>query len=174
MENRPAVFFDRDGVLNKDIGYLYKIEEFVWIEGAVEAIKACNQAGWLVFVITNQSGVARGYYTETDVQRLHEWMSFDLKKQNAHIDEFFYCPHYEYGQIRKYKKRCSCRKPKIGMINQAIEKYSIDIKKSILIGDKDSDIECAKKAGILGIKFAGGNLKSVFDQINIKKYLGDN
>ncbi|MGL5269158.1 MAG: HAD-IIIA family hydrolase, partial [Selenomonadaceae bacterium] len=76
--NRAAVFFDRDGVLNKDIGYLYKIEDFVWIEGAVEAIKACNQAGYLVFVITNQSGVARGYYTEADVQRLHAWMNEDL------------------------------------------------------------------------------------------------
>lgn len=155
---RPAVFFDRDGVLNDDIGYLYKIADFRWIAGAIETIKFFNDKGYHIFVITNQSGIARGYYKEVDVQVLHKWMNDELKKYNAHIDEFFYCPHHVKGVIPEYSVECGCRKPQIGMINQACAKYKIDLANSIMIGDKDSDIECAKLAGIYGIKFNGGNL----------------
>ena len=163
MENRPAVFFDRDGVLNKDIGYLYKIADFVWIEGAVEAIKACNQAGWLVFVITNQSGVARGYYTEADVQRLHEWMNEDLARYGAHIDEFFYCPHHPEGCVEEYKRTCECRKPGTKLLELACEKYAVDKQKAFLIGDKLSDMECAARAGIEGVRFLSGRVDLVVE-----------
>lgn len=166
--NRAAVFFDRDGVLNKDIGYLYKIEDFVWIEGAVEAIKACNQAGYLVFVITNQSGVARGYYTEADVQRLHAWMNEDLDRYGAHIDEFFYCPHHPSGCVDKYKKACECRKPGTKLLELACEKYVVDKPASFLIGDKMTDIECARRAGIKGIRFLSGRLDLVVEAQLVK------
>ncbi|MBQ7477711.1 MAG: HAD-IIIA family hydrolase, partial [Selenomonadaceae bacterium] len=96
-EGKKAVFFDRDGTLNVDTDYLYKIEEFRWEEDAVEAIRYCNDKGWLVIVVTNQSGVARGYYTEADVERLHAWMNEDLQKHGAHIDAFYYCPHHPKG-----------------------------------------------------------------------------
>lgn len=158
MNNKPAVFFDRDGVLNEDIGYLYKKEDFKWVQGAIETIKYFNEHAYFVFVITNQSGVARGYYTEADVQKLHEWMNAELAKYDAHIDEFFYCPHHEKGIVKEYAYDCQCRKPKIGMLNKAFEKYAIDRENSIMIGDKQSDIECAENAGVLGIRFASGDL----------------
>lgn len=159
--SKPAIFFDRDGVLNVDVGYLYKIEDFQWIDGAIEAIKYCNDKDYYVFVITNQSGVARGYYREDDIHKLHQWMNEDLYKYSAHIDEFFYCPHHIKGVIPEYSFDCECRKPKIGMIKQALEKYDINIEKSLLIGDKDSDIECAKNVGINSIKFNGEKLNFI-------------
>jgi D-glycero-D-manno-heptose 1,7-bisphosphate phosphatase len=168
MENKPAVFFDRDGVLNKDIHYLYKIEEFGWIPGAIETIQYFNKRGYYVFVITNQSGVARGYYTEDDVRNLHEWMNQQLALHDAHIDDFFYCPHHIDGTVPAYTQNCSCRKPYTGMLEQAKKKYSIDMKKSLLIGDKESDIECAKNAGILGVQFTGDNLYEMLGKTNIK------
>jgi len=158
MKNRPAVFFDRDGVLNEDIGYLYKKEDFKWVQGAIETIKYFNEHEYLVFVITNQSGVARGYYTEVDVQKLHGWMNAELAKYDAHIDEFFYCPHHVKGIVAEYSCDCACRKPKTGMLDKAFAEYSIDKDRSIMIGDKESDMECAAKAGIRGIQFSGGNL----------------
>ena len=155
---KPAVFFDRDGVLNREVHYLYKIEDFCWMDGAIEAIRYCNQRGWYVFVVTNQSGIARGYYTEADVQRLHQWMNIELAKENAHIDDFFYCPHHAKGTVAEYSLDCDCRKPGIGMIKQAMQTYEVDLQHSILIGDKLSDVECAKNAGMQGIIFKGGNL----------------
>lgn len=155
---KPAVFFDRDGVLNKDIRYLYKKEDFEWIPGAIETIKYFHDQGYWTFVITNQSGIARGYYTEDDVKILHHWMNEDLKKYDAIIDDFFYCPHHEDGIVARYTTQCSCRKPQIGMIEQASKKYSIDYTKSLMIGDKKSDIDCANNAKIYGILFESGNL----------------
>ena len=151
--SKPAIFFDRDGVLNVDVGYLYKIEDFQWIDGAIQAIKYFNDKGYYVFVITNQSGVARGYYKEEDIRKLHQWMKKELAKYGAHIDEFFYCPHHIKGIVPEYSFDCECRKPKIGMIKQALEKYDIHLDGSLLIGDKESDIECAENAGIKGLKF---------------------
>lgn len=154
----PAIFFDRDGVLNVDTRYLYKKEEFKWVDGAPEAIRFAKDQGYLTFVITNQSGVARGYYQEEDVRALHEWMNQELEQHGAHIDAFFYCPHHTRGKIPAYTMDCDCRKPKTGMIAQARGTYDIDMERSILIGDKASDMECAKNAGIRGEKFSGGNL----------------
>ena len=162
---KPAVFFDRDGVLNKEIGYLYKIADFCWMDGAVEAIRYLNEHGFYVFVITNQSGIARGYYTEEDVLKLHHWMNEELAKYNARIDDFFYCPHYKDGIIPKYSISCDCRKPNTGMIEQAMRKYVIDKKNSYVIGDKDSDVKCAENAGIKGVIFQNENLEKIIKNI---------
>ena len=155
---QAAVFFDRDGVLNVDHGYTYRQEDFQWMPGAIETIMHFNERNYLVFVITNQSGVARGYYTEADVNILHEYMAIELRKQDAHIDAFYYCPHHPEGKIEKYTQTCNCRKPAPGMIHAAIETYSIDQEKSFLIGDKPSDVAAAEMAGIKGYLFAGENL----------------
>lgn len=156
---KRAVFFDRDGVLNQDIGYLYKKEDFVWMPNTIEAIRYINQKQLYVFVITNQSGVARGYYEEKDVRQLHQWMNTELVKYGAHIDDFFYCPHYENGNVEKYAISCNCRKPKTGLIEQAFSKYEdVDRQNSIMIGDKLSDVECAETAGLRGIHYKGENL----------------
>lgn len=153
-----AVFFDRDGTLNEDVGYLHRIEDFRWCEGAVEAIRYCNENGYLVIVITNQSGVARGYFTEVDIRLLHMWMNEELMRYNAHIDAFYYCPHFEGGSVEDFSIACGCRKPSSGMVEKACEEYGIDKEQSVLIGDKESDIKCAENACIRGILYSGGSL----------------
>ncbi|MEN6414734.1 MAG: HAD family hydrolase [Veillonellales bacterium] len=155
---KPAVFFDRDGVLNIDHGYVYRSEDFEWMPGAIAAIKHFNDQGCLVFVITNQSGIARGYYTEQDFQKLNEFMERELVKHNAHIDAFYYCPHHKDGIIPQYTKDCTCRKPQPGMLLKAMEEWPVDKDRSILIGDKPSDMEAAKAAGIPGYLYQGSNL----------------
>jgi len=155
---KPAVFFDRDGVLNVDHGYTYRQEDFEWMPGAIETIGFFNRHNYHVFVITNQSGIARGYYTEQDVQKLHLFMNEELVKEDAYIDAFYYCPHHVEGIVTEYQKSCTCRKPKPGMIHQAIEDWSVDTAHSLMIGDRTSDIEAAKAAGIAGYLFTGNHL----------------
>ena len=155
---RRAVFFDRDGTLNVDKNYLYKIEDFEWLGDAPQAIRWTNEHDYLAVVITNQSGIARGYFCEEDVRRLHAWMNDDLNRFGAHIDAFYYCPHLPDGSIPAYTKVCDCRKPKPGLIEHAIRDFSIDRAASLGIGDKPRDIECAEAAGIRGVLFEGGSL----------------
>ncbi|MBE6097657.1 MAG: HAD family hydrolase [Schwartzia succinivorans] len=160
-----AIFFDRDGTLNVDKDYLYKKEEFEWMDGAVEAIRFANENGYKVIVITNQSGVARGYFKEADVKALHDWMNEQLKEYGAHIDAFYYCPHHPEAVIPEYRKKCECRKPGAKLVEDACRDFNIDKKASVMIGDADRDIECAEKAGVKGIKFHGGNLLELVKQI---------
>ncbi|CAK0764477.1 D-glycero-D-manno-heptose 1,7-bisphosphate phosphatase [Azospirillaceae bacterium] len=152
---RPAVFFDRDGVLNLDSGYVCRPEEFVWVEGASEAIKDLNDRGFLVFVVTNQSGVARGYYDAPTVERLHGWMNEQLATHGAHIDRFYYCPHPATEPIS-----CGCRKPAPGMIMQALGEWPIRRAGSFMVGDKETDVAAAAAAGVPGYLFSGGNLSA--------------
>lgn len=153
-----AVFFDRDGVLNRDDGYVHDKEHFHWIEGAREAIARLSQEGWLLFVVTNQSGIARGYYTEEDVQQLHREINEELATYGGHITEFFYCPHLPGAKVKKYDQLCHCRKPEPGMILKALEKYHIPKDRAILFGDGQRDVEAAQRAGIRGVLYTGGNL----------------
>lgn len=157
MSNK-AVFFDRDGTLNVNTDYLYKKEDFVWMPDAVEAIKYANDHGYLVIVVTNQSGVARGYYTEHDVKILHEWMNSELEKKGAHIDAFYYCPYHTAGTVPEYTKDSEDRKPKPGMVLKAIADFYIDAQQSIMIGDKPLDVECAENAGVKGVLYDGSSL----------------
>ena len=154
----PVVFLDRDGVVNADIGYLWRREDCVWIPGAPEAIRLFNKRGWPVVVITNQSGVARGYYREEDVRVLHEWMNTELHRLGARIDAFYFCPHHPKGAIADYTRECDCRKPQPGLILQAMADWRADPLASLLIGDKDSDVAAAEAAGIRGYRFDGPNL----------------
>lgn len=153
-----AVFFDRDGTLNEEVHYLHRIEDFKWIEGAIDAIKFCNDNGYLAIVITNQSGVARGYYPESDIMKLYDWMNEDLKKHGAHLDGIYYCPHLPDGTIPKYAIECECRKPKPGLLYKAQQEHNIDLIVSFLIGDGARDVECAEAVGVKGILYQGGNL----------------
>ena len=153
-----AVFFDRDGTLNVDTGYLHRIEDFVWIEGAKEAIKYVNDKGYLAILVTNQSGVARGYYPEEDVRKIYDWMNAELAEIGAHLDALYYCPHHPQGKIPAYTCDCRCRKPDTGMVDEACSEFQIDRSKSYLVGDGDRDIECAQKAGLTGIKYIEGSL----------------
>lgn len=157
---RPAVFFDRDGVLNVDSEYAFEIDKFVWIDGAIEAVKAVNDAGYFAFVITNQSGVARGFYRETDVHVLHDWMASQLAARGAHIDAFEYCPFHPDGTIEPYRRASDRRKPEPGMIVDLLNRFPVDVAKSFVIGDKPSDMDAAHAAGLAGHLFQGGNLKN--------------
>ena len=168
MENkntrRGAVFFDRDGTLNVDKDYIYRIEDFEWLEDAPQAVRFANEKGFLVIVITNQSGIARGYFTEDDVRRLHDWMNEDLARFDAHIDAFYYCPHLPNGKVEAYAKECDCRKPKPGMIERACADFDIEREKSVLIGDKQRDVDCAEAAGVRGVLYKGGSLAAFLEK----------
>jgi D-glycero-D-manno-heptose 1,7-bisphosphate phosphatase len=157
---RPAVFFDRDGVLNIDKAYVHKVEDFEWVEGAREAIKLCNDRGYLTFVVTNQAGVARGYYGIDAIHELHGWMSADLAEIGAHIDEFQYCPYHEEGVIPEFRRPSDRRKPAPGMILDCLEGWPVRTASSMLVGDKPHDIQAATAAGITGHLFEGGDLLS--------------
>ncbi len=148
-----AVFFDRDGVLNHDYGYVYKIQDFFWMQNAKEAIAFCREKGYMVFVVTNQSGVARGLYKEEDIQKLHNFMQEELKQIGTYIDDFAYCPHHPEGMVEEYKTICSCRKPNAGMILDLAKKYDIDLTQSFMLGDHVRDVEAAENAGMQGYLF---------------------
>ena len=156
---RPAVFLDRDGVLNHDSGYVHRPEDFRWITGAKAAVKALNEAGYLVFVVTNQSGVARGFFGEADVQALHRWMNDELRRIGAHVDAFYYCPHHPDGVVKALAVACSHRKPGPGMILRALAEWPVRKEGSAIIGDQPSDLEAGRAAGIAGHLFPGGDLE---------------
>lgn len=155
---RPAVFFDRDGVLNQDIGYLFESHRLIWIDGAREAVKAVNDMGYFAFVVTNQSGVARGLYEEAQVRALHDWMAAELAQIGAHIDAFEYCPFHPDGIVERYRQVSPRRKPAPGMIIDLLERFPVDLERSLLIGDQPTDLEAAGAAGVKGHLFSGPNL----------------
>jgi len=158
---RPAVFLDRDGVLNEDGGYVHRPEQVRWMPQAREAVKWLNDRGYLVFVVTNQAGVARGYYSESDVTELHRWMNRELGRIGAHVDAFYYCPHHPEAGEPPYRAACGCRKPAPGMIRRAMAEWDVDAANSFLIGDKPSDLQAAEAAGIAGRLYEGGSLMEV-------------
>jgi D-glycero-D-manno-heptose 1,7-bisphosphate phosphatase len=161
-QTRPALFLDRDGVLNEDRGYVSRWEDFTWIEGAREAVAAFNAAGWLVIVVTNQSGVGRGYYTEADMHALHARMDEELAKVGGHVDAFYFAPHHPEAPLETYRHPDPPdRKPNPGMILRALSDWPIDRARSLLVGDKASDMEAASRAGIRGVLFAGGDLRKL-------------
>jgi D,D-heptose 1,7-bisphosphate phosphatase len=145
---KPAAFLDRDGTLNHDHGYTFRIEEFRWIEGAKEAIRQLNDAGYLVFIVTNQAGIARGYYDAAAVDNLHDWMQGELASLGAHVDDIRYCPHHPEGIVPELSIVCDCRKPKTGMLISLIEQWHPDLSRSFMLGDSDKDVEAGAAVGL--------------------------
>lgn len=143
---RRAVFLDRDGTINREKDYLHRIDEFEFIPGSPEAVRLLNQAGFLVVVVSNQSGVGRGYYTEEDVEQLHRHIAAQLAAGSARVDAWFYCPHHPQGK-GSYALACRCRKPLPGMLHEAAARYAIDLTASVMIGDKLVDLEAGIAAG---------------------------
>lgn len=155
---RPAVFLDRDGVLNVDTGYPHLPADITWIPGAKEAVKRFNDLGFYAFVVTNQAGIARGYYPEEDVAALHAWMGEELRAIGASIDDWRYCPFHPEGTVARYMGAHPWRKPEPGMILDLLAHWPVDAQASLLIGDKVSDLQAATAAGIAGHLFTGGDL----------------
>ncbi len=145
---QKALFLDRDGIINVDHGYVYRVEDFEFLEWIIPILRQFQDADYKLFIVTNQSGIGRGYYSETDFEILTKWMVSKLKKQAIVIEEVFYCPHTP-------EAKCHCRKPKTGMIEQAIDTYPLDLQHSWMIGDKVSDIELAHNAGIVNSIYIG-------------------
>lgn len=142
-----AVFLDRDGTINVELAFLHRPEEFEFIPGAPEAIRLLNDTGYRVIVVTNQSGIARGFYDEAAVIRLHRYMDGELNRFGATIDAYYYCPHHpDYGD-GNYRKSCDCRKPMDGMLRRGAAEFSLDMGASYMIGDRLVDVEAALRSG---------------------------
>lgn len=134
-----ALFLDRDGIINVDTAYLHKPEDVVFVDGIFDLCKAAEEKGYILIIVTNQAGIARGYYTEEDVVSLHVWLKEQFKKRDINITDIFYSPYHTDGIVKKYVKDSECRKPKPGMFIEAAEKYDIDFSLSLMVGDKLSD-----------------------------------
>lgn len=162
---RPAAFFDRDGVLNIDKGYVHRPEDFTWVDGAAAAIKKVRQMGYRTIVVTNQAGVARGFYDEDTVKHLHHWINDQLRPQDTQIDAFYYAPYHPEGKIARYAKVHPDRKPSPGMLQRAFNEQTLRRRGSFLIGDTASDLAAAKAAGVPGHLFQGGTLLGFVEEL---------
>ena len=162
---RPAVFLDRDGTLNHDTGYVHRIADFRWFPGAVNAIRRLNDSGYYVFIVTNQSGVARGMYDEAAIHDLHRWMNEELLAAGARIDDIRYCPHHPQASIAAYRTACSCRKPAAGMLLDLMNVWPVVREASVMVGDKESDAAAGRAAGIASAIVPAGGLEIFVEQL---------
>ncbi len=161
MSLNKAVFLDRDGTINVEKHYLYKIEDFEFIPGVIDGLKMLQDAGFLLVIITNQSGIGRGYYTEQEYYKLMDYMCIELKKNGINIAGSYYCPHLKDASVEKYRIDCECRKPKLGLFTQAIQELDIDIDRSFAIGDKIRDLEICFNTNCRGFLVGGISNKNL-------------
>lgn len=146
--SKPAVFIDRDGVINVDRGYVHKRDDFEYIDGVFNALKKCKDMGYLLVLVTNQSGIARGMFTEEQFETLTEWMDWNFAENDIDFDGIYYCPHHPEATVEQYKEVCDCRKPNPGMFISAQTFLDIDMENSVMIGDKKEDMMAAQAAGV--------------------------
>jgi len=158
MSKRPAAFLDRDGVLNQDTGYAHRPDQIEWVDGAMEAVALLKAREYLVFVVTNQSGIARGYYGVPDVEALHRWMNERLQEHAGSIDDFRISPYHPDFDDGRFTDLADWRKPQPGMLLDLLAHWDVDLSRSFMIGDKTTDMEAAEAAGLPGHLFKGGNL----------------
>lgn len=149
MANKiPAIFLDRDGTINIDHGFVHQIDDFQFIEGTIEAMQELKKMGYALVVVTNQSGIARGKYTEDQFMQLTEWMDWSLADRDVELDGIYFCPHHPQGSVAEYTQVCDCRKPQPGMLLSAQQQLDIDMAASYMVGDKREDMLAAQAAGV--------------------------
>lgn len=169
MKKNKAVFLDRDGTINCNGRYIGNIKELRLLPGAASAIRKLNKAGFKVIVVTNQSGIARGYFPESAVKKVNQELQRRLKKRGAYIDKFYYCPHYPEAKIAKYRKKCYCRKPAPGMLFKAASQLNINLKRSFMVGDMPTDIQAGNTAGCKTIFVLSGLGKKMIKKLEKPK-----
>lgn len=148
---KPAVFIDRDGTINEQLGYINHLSRFVILPGVSEAVRLLNKNNWWAIIVSNQGGVARGYYPIELVEEIHAFLKSSLKEQGATIDGIFFCPHHPAGILPEYSSECDCRKPETGLIDRAREVFDIDMSSSYVVGDRHVDIELASRLNLKGV-----------------------
>ena len=164
-----AIFLDRDGTINVEKNYLYKIKDFEFLPGVIEALKKLQDAGYLLIIITNQSGIGRGYFTVHDFQILNFWMIDCLKEKGVYITDVYYCPHLPDAQIEEYRKDCNCRKPKLGMYKQAIIDHNISLTDSFAIGDKIRDCAICESTKCRGFLIGQNEKEDIIEDVKKEK-----
>ena len=165
MKNR-AVFLDRDGTIIEEVGYLSRLSDIRFLDGAAEGIRLFNKAQFKVIVVTNQSGVARGFFSEDFVHKVHQKISDYLNQKGAYIDAWYYCPHHIEGKLAKYSFDCPCRKPSTGMIEKACKEFNIDLKGSFVVGDSEKDIKLALNVGAKPVLVTTGYGKETYEKLD--------
>jgi D-glycero-D-manno-heptose 1,7-bisphosphate phosphatase len=148
---KPAVFIDRDGTINEQLGYINHLSRFVILPGVSEAVRLLNKNNWWAIIVSNQGGVARGYYPIELVEEIHAFLKSSLKEQGATIDGIFFCPHHPAGILPEYSSECGCRKPETGLIDRAREVFDIDMSSSYVVGDRHVEIELASRLNLKGV-----------------------
>ncbi len=169
MKNK-AIFLDRDGTINVEKHYLYKKDEFEFLPGVIDGLALLQNAGFLLFIITNQSGIGRGYYSEEDFNILNNWMIKILRMEGIYISKVYYCPHLPDAPVKKYRMVCSCRKPAVGMYKQAIEEFNVDISGSWAIGDKIRDCSICREMGCKGFLIANNEKPDIIKAVKNNEY----
>nr|WP_024965646.1 D-glycero-beta-D-manno-heptose 1,7-bisphosphate 7-phosphatase [Pantoea sp. IMH] len=144
----PAIFLDRDGTMNVDKGYVHEIDNFQFIDGVIDAMRELKEMGYALVMVTNQSGIARGLYTEDTFMQLTEWMDWSLADRDVDLDGIYFCPHHPEAVVEEYRQACNCRKPQPGMLLQAKDELNIDMSASYMVGDKIDDMLAGKAAGV--------------------------
>ena len=167
---RKAIFLDRDGTINVEKDYLYKIEDFEFLPGVIDGLKLLQEAGYLLIIITNQSGIARGYYKEEDCQKLNSWMLETLKDHGVEIPTVYYCPHHPAAKVEKYRIDCQCRKPKLGLYEQAIMDFDLDVDACYAIGDKIRDCAICSTTGCHGYLIADNEKEDLIKAVKHGEY----
>ncbi len=167
---KKAVFLDRDGTINVEKNYLYKIDDFEFIDGVLEALKELSDAGFLLIIITNQSGIARGYYTEKDYEILNSWLLETLAKNRINITASYFCPHLPDATVEKYRTLCTCRKPNTGLFEQAVKDFNINLKRSFAIGDKIRDLAICEKSKCKGFLIGNNEEPEVIEKTRKREF----
>jgi D-glycero-D-manno-heptose 1,7-bisphosphate phosphatase len=169
---KPAVFIDRDGTINEQLGYINHLSRFVILPGVSEAVRLLNKNNWWAIIVTNQGGLARGYYPMELVDEIHAFLKSSLKEQGAIIDGIFFCPHHPAGVVPEFSTDCDCRKPETGLVDKALEAFDIDMSNSYVVGDRHVDIELASRLNLKGVLvktgYGQGELEYIIPEKRLK------